>query len=222
MRTDFFLPQRWGRARRLCDRPLDHRVHAETGEPLTPDVEEHRQGVAPCKPCTEESASDLDGMGPQRAEPDLAAFPEAAHGGRRAVELERSDVGRRCCGGASPWVVQAQEQSVGTRALEGSAIRGRPDGIAFRLLKVCERGLQRPAYGHVVELGGVLAQCRALPGHEAEAGRQGREAQSPCVEGMAPCLCEGGQKGFDAIDRARLPRHLRGLGGRTLSQTGKA
>jgi hypothetical protein len=54
MRTDFFLPQRWGRARSLCDRPLDQRVNAETGDPLTPDIEEHRQVVAPCQPCTEE------------------------------------------------------------------------------------------------------------------------------------------------------------------------
>src|SRR2546425_846297 len=102
MRTDCFLPQRWGRARSLCNRPLDQRVNAETGDPLTPDIEEHRHVVAPCQPCPEESAQDLDGMGPQRAEPDLAAFPEEAHGGRRAVELERSDVGLRRFGGASP------------------------------------------------------------------------------------------------------------------------
>ena len=56
-------------------------------------------------------------MGPQRAEPDLAAFPEEAHGGRRAVELERADVGLRRFGGASPCIVQEQEQSVVTLAL---------------------------------------------------------------------------------------------------------
>src|SRR2546430_8264631 len=39
MRTDLFLPQRWGRASSLCDRPLDQRVHAETGDPLR--SEEH-------------------------------------------------------------------------------------------------------------------------------------------------------------------------------------
>ena len=49
MRTDFFLPQRWRRAGRFCDRPLDQRVNAETGDPLTPDIEEHRQVVAPGK-----------------------------------------------------------------------------------------------------------------------------------------------------------------------------
>src|SRR5437588_12948780 len=107
MRPDFFLAQRWGRASSLCDRPLDQRVNAETGDPLMPDIEEHRHVVAPCQPCTEESAQDLDGMGPQRAEPDLASFPEEAHGGRRAVQLERSDVGLSRFGGARPCIVSS-------------------------------------------------------------------------------------------------------------------
>ena len=84
-------------------------------------------------------------MGPQRAEPDLASFPEEAHGGRRAVQLERSDVGLRRFGGASPCIVQEQEQSVVTLALEGRAIRGRQYGIDFRLLKLtpCGRTMAR-------------------------------------------------------------------------------
>src|SRR5437879_13872043 len=79
MRTDGFLPQRWRRARSLCNRPLDQRVDAETGDPLTPAIEEDRQVVGPCQPCTEESGQDLYGRCPRRAERDLAGLPAQAH-----------------------------------------------------------------------------------------------------------------------------------------------
>jgi len=69
-----------------------------------------------------------------------------------------------------------------------------------------------------VDLGGVLDQFRALPGHEAEEGMQGCEPQIPCGDGIAPFLLEGGQKVFDDLDREMLHRHLCRLGGIALGQ----
>ncbi len=145
MGTHLFAPERRGRPRGFCNRTLYQGVHTETRHPLTTDVEEHREVLGAFQSRTEQMAQDVDRMGPQRAQPDLASFPEEPYRGRRGVEMQGSHVGLNRFGDASPRIVEEQQQGVVALALEGTAIRGGQHGIDFVLLQVRDRWLRRPA-----------------------------------------------------------------------------
>src|SRR5919198_3813493 len=105
MGTHLFMPERWDRPRGFCHRALYQGVHAETRHPLTTDIQEHREVLGAFQSRPEQTAQDVDRMGPQRAEPDLASFPEELYRGKRGVELQGSNVGLNRFGDTRPRVV---------------------------------------------------------------------------------------------------------------------
>jgi hypothetical protein len=84
-------------------------VHAETRYPLTTDVQEHRSVLGAFQSRTEQTAQDIDSMGPQRAQPDLASLPEEPYRGRSGVEMQGANVGLDRFGDACPRVVEEQQ-----------------------------------------------------------------------------------------------------------------
>src|SRR5262249_36437754 len=112
MGTHLFAPERWGRPRGFCHRALYQGVHTETRHPLTTDVQEHREVLGACQARTEQTAQDLDRMGPQRAEPDLASFPEEPYRGRSGAEMQGANVSLDRFGNTRPCVIEERQQGV--------------------------------------------------------------------------------------------------------------